>query len=106
MVTIWMSSCGSHQSLYSWHKYEDASYQYSKKHTEKSEEKFVKEITKVIENQSGTRKTVPPGIYAEYGFYLYKNGQKEEALEMLKKETEIYPESSVYISRIINQIQK
>lgn len=101
-----LSSCGGPKSLYSWHKYENASYQHSKKQTEKSEEQFVKEINKVIKKQKGIRKTVPPGIFAEYGFYLYKNGQTEEALSMLNKEIETYPESSVYITRLINQIQK
>lgn len=105
-IALGLSSCSSSKELYSWHKYEDTSYQYSKNQTEKAEEKFVNEITKVINKQKGLRKTVPPGIYAEYGFYLYKTGQNDKALEMLNKEIETYPESQVYISRLINQIQK
>ncbi|MCM1520464.1 MAG: DUF4810 domain-containing protein [Lachnoclostridium sp.] len=104
VAALGLSSCSETRELYSWHKYEDASYQYNKKQTEKTEKKFVNEITKVIENQKGDRKSVPPGIYAEYGFYLYKTGQNDEALKMLNKEIETYPESQIFISRIISQI--
>lgn len=106
VITLSMTSCTTTQPLYSWHKYENAAYQNSKKNTDKTEQEFIKQITKVINTQNGTRGVVPPGVYAEYGFYLYKKGQKNEGIAMMKKEIETYPESSQYISRIINQIEK
>lgn len=49
---------------------------------------------------------MPPGMYAEYGYLLYKTGKKDEGLAFLKKEVELYPESDTYISRIIKQLEK
>ena len=45
-------------------------------------------------------------MYAEYGYLLYKTGKKEEGIEFLKQEMELYPESEKYISRIVKQLEK
>jgi len=49
---------------------------------------------------------VQPGICAEYGYLLIKQGKREEGLQLLKKEIELYPESKVFITRIIKQFEK
>ena len=101
-----LSSCSSSKTLYSWYDYEDATYQYSKKATPKLYEKMMEEYEKVKKKQKGTRKVVPPGFNAEYGFQLCKEGKKDEGLKYLNKEIELYPESKTYVSRIIKQIEK
>jgi len=101
-----LTSCNTTQALYSWHNYEDATYQYNKKATEELKVKMMEEYKKVIEKQKGARGEVPPGLYAEYGYQLYKSGKKEEGLGFLKKEIALYPESDKYISRIIKQLEK
>lgn len=101
-----MTSCMSTQTLYSWYDYEDATYQYSKKHTEELKVGVLEEYAKVIEKQKGSRGVVPPGMYAEYGYMLCRTGKQEEGLKFLKMEIELYPESEKYISRIINQLEK
>lgn len=101
-----LASCTSTKSLYSWYNYEDATYTYSKKATPELYAAMMKEYVKMGEKQKGTRKVVPPGFNAEYGFLLCKEGKKEEGLKYLNKEIEMYPESKTYISRIIKQIEK
>lgn len=103
---FFFASCTTTKTLYSWHNYEDASYQYQKKTTDELYEKAMKEYLKVIEKQKGTRKTVPPGLNAEYGYMLCKSGKVSEGIAFLKKEIALYPESEVYISRIIKQIEQ
>lgn len=100
------TSCVSSPQLYSWYGYEDAVYTNYKKPTEKSQEHVLQQYRAVIEKQKGTRATVPPGLYAEYGFLLYKTGKKEEGLNYMKQEKALYPESDAYISRIIKQLEK
>lgn len=106
IAILGLTSCASTQKpLYSWHKYEDAAYQHSKKQTEKTEKAFEKQINRVMEKQTGSRKTVPPGIFAEYGYFLVKKGQTQQGCDFLKKEITNYPEAGIFISRIINQIE-
>ncbi len=99
-----LSSCATN-TLYSWNDYEDAAYKYSKVESEEHKKKLLKQFDK-MKKQTGSRKTVPPGYYAEYGFLLVKEGKTEEGLALLKKEIELYPESTIYISRIIKQLEK
>ncbi len=105
-LALLVASCGSNKTLYSWYDYEDATYQYNKKRTDELKVKMMDQYLKLINKQTGTRKVVPPGLYAEYGYALYMGGKKEEGLGYLKKEIQLYPESEVYISRIIKQLQK
>lgn len=100
------TSCVSTPQLYSWYGYEDAVYNNYKKPTDKSQEHVLQQYRAVIEKQKGTRAAVPPGLYAEYGFLLYKTGKKEEGLNYMKQEKALYPEADAYISRIIKQLEK
>lgn len=101
-----LASCQSNQSLYSWYDSEDATYDYVKRGTEEKLAKAMAQYEKVIRKQKGLRKTVPPGVNAEYGFLLYKAGKKEEGLTLLRAESKAYPESEKFISRIIKQLEK
>ncbi len=103
---LFMASCTTTNNLYSWYDYEDATYQYSKRQTEELQVKMLAQYQKLIDKQNGVRGVVPPGLYAEYGFLLYKAGKKEEGLQFLKQETTLYPESEKYISRIVKQLEK
>ena len=100
------TSCVSTNQLYSWYNYEDVVYTYNKKPSDKQLAKVIEQYRTVIEKQHGTRATVPPGLYAEYGFLLCKTGKKEEGIRYMKQEIALYPESEIYISRIIKQLEK
>lgn len=104
--SLLLTACSTTTSLYSWHNYENAAYQYQKKSTEQTYNQAMAEYLKIIEKQKGTRQTVPPGLNAEYGYMLYKAGKTEEGLKYFKQEIALYPESEVYISRIIKQLEK
>lgn len=102
-----LSSCStSTKTLYSWYDYEDCTYQYNKKRTDELKVKVLEQYEKMTTQQKGLRGTVPPGLFAEYGFMLCKTGKTEEGLKYLKQEIEMYPESETYISRIIKQLEK
>lgn len=101
-----LASCQTEKSLYSWYNSENATYTYTKRGTEETLAKAMAQYEKVISDQKGLRKAVPPGANAEYGFLLYKAGKKEEGLALLRAEIKAYPESELFISRIIKQLEK
>lgn len=105
-VIMTIMSCTTTTTLYSWYNYEDITYQYSKRKTDELQIKVLEQYQKLTEKQNGTRGTVPPGLYAEYGYLLYMIGKQEEGLKFLKEEIKLYPESEKYISRIIKQLEK
>lgn len=99
-------SCMPVSTLYYWDKYEDASYKNYKQGTDEAKVELMAVYEKMINKQIGTRKTIAPGICAEYGFMLIQAGKAEEGITYLKKEMELYPESSVFIGRIIKQYEQ
>ncbi len=101
-----LASCTSTKNMYSWYNYEDITYKYSKKSTPELQVKLLEEYQKITQNQKGLRGVVPPGLYAEYGFLLYKTGKNDEGLVFLKEEIRLYPESEKYVSRIIKQLEQ
>lgn len=105
-ILFCMSSCYTSDRLYSWHNYEDITYRYNKTHAEELKASVLEEYQTIIEYQRGIRGKVPPGMYAEYGYMLYRTGKQEEGLNFLKEEIKLYPESEKYISRIIKQLEK
>jgi len=100
-----VSSCTTQQTLYNWGGYQDASYQYMKNNTEKDMEKLLARYQYLVENQKGGRKVVPPGIFADYGFLLVKQGKVEEGVKLMEMEVALYPESAVFVGRIIKSIK-
>ena len=101
-----MVSCVPQKTLYNWGKYQEAGYQYIKKNTDQDLEKLLQAYQYVIDNQKTGRMTVPPGIYADYGFFLVKQGKVEEGLKLMKMEVALYPESAVFMNRIIKRIEE
>jgi hypothetical protein len=100
-----LSSCTVQKPLYSWAKYETASYNYLKNSDEKSTQALIENYQKIIEKQTGTRKVPPPGVYADYGYVLLQIGKTTEGKALLIKETELYPESKIFIDRILKMLE-
>lgn len=107
VVIMALTSCSTKETaLYSWHKSEQATYQYIKRTTEETLTKAMEQYEKVLKSQKGSRKIAPPGINAEYGFLLCKAGKTKEGIALLKEEIKHYPESEKFIARIIKQLEK
>jgi hypothetical protein len=101
-----LASCTSKKPLYSWGNYEDTSYHYLKNSNEKSTQELIENYQKIIEKQKGSRGVVPPGIYADYGYLLLQANKTEEGKAMLLKEVALYPESKIFIDRILKIMEK
>ena len=104
-VVLMLSSCTVQKPLYSWAKYETASYNYLKNSDEKSTQALIENYQKIIENQTVSRKVPPPGVYADYGYVLLQAGKTVEGKALLIKETELYPESKIFIDRILKMLE-
>lgn len=106
LSAVWLlSSCTVQKPLYSYAKYDAASYNYLKNSDEKSTQALIENYQKIIEKQTGTRNVTPPGVYADYGYVLLQIGKTAEGKALLVKETELYPESKIFIDRILKMLE-
>lgn len=101
LIMICLSACST--TRYTWNHYDDKLYQHYKNPAEN--EKFIEGLKVTIEDGEKTG-TVPPGIYAEYGYTFYETGNYSEAAEYFQKEYDKWPESRVFMSKMINNAKK
>jgi len=105
-IGIFAISCAPTKPLYNWKGYDDAVYAYTKASDEKSVENLIKIYEKLIKKSGGSREVPPPGVCADYGYILIKKGESEKGKELLTKETVLYPESKVFVDRILKRFEK
>lgn len=101
-----LSACAP-QQMYYWGDYNKAVYDHQKEQTESSKRVLMNTFEKIISKSSkkGTRKMVPPGIYADYGFLLLQDGQLKKGMRMLEKEKDLYPESEKMVNYLMSQFK-
>jgi hypothetical protein len=109
-INYLLASCASHKSLnkplYVWGVYEITNYNYLKNKDEKSTQALIATYQNIIDKQKGARGVVPPGIYADYGFVLLQTNKTENGKSMLLKEIALYPESKIFIDRILKTLEQ
>lgn len=95
-----MTGCA--QSRYAWDNYDQKLYNHYKNPGEK--DTFVDDLKDIITKSEASGR-VPPGIFAEYGYVLYGQGNIPEAIEYFKKEKTQWPESNVLMVKMISNAQ-
>ncbi len=48
---------------------------------------------------------VPPGAYADYGFLLFRRGDRRGAIAYFEKEKLLFPESSAFMTKLIERVK-
>ena len=100
-----LSGCAP-QPLFYWGDYSETLYDYKKNPDEKTLDAHKKSLQDIVDQSGKMNKRVPPGIYAEYGYTLLKEGKDQDGLMYLDKEQALYPESTVFINRIKDEMQR
>lgn len=109
LALFFMSGCATTTALepkYDFGDYSHALYQHKKNHTDASYQEYKRALNDVIERTKTSGYRVPPGIYSEYGFILAQEGKSEEAKIYFELEKKTYPESTVFIERLIKELGK
>lgn len=94
--------CGAH-TRYDWCNYDTKLYNHYKDPSQT--EQFIQELKETLD-ESESAGLVPPGIYAEYGFVLYEQGNSLQAIQYFQKEADRWPESRTLMTKMIANAQK
>jgi hypothetical protein len=89
-------------ALYQWGEYEDSLYRRYVREDIAGAEAYLRETLVAAELKS----RVPPGVYADYGFLLYRRGDYAGAIERFEQEKRAFPESAALMSKLIERIQQ
>lgn len=95
------------QTMYNWGRYEDALHVYYKSpRTPQDHQQYMAQLADLIEQSEHKSLAVPPGIYAEYGFGLYRTERYQEALQYFEQEKSRWPEAVPLMDRIMVSVRK
>jgi hypothetical protein len=94
---------GCAQDLFFWGKYEESLIE---RYVDNDTEHPEANLRELIREAESSQKRIPPGIYADYGFMFYKRGDKSGAIDYFEKEKKLYPESSFFMTKLIERIKQ
>lgn len=94
---------GCSTTQYTWNDYDDDLHAYYE-HPE-NRAKILLSLSKTIEKGLKT-KTIPPGIFAEYGYLLADAGEADKAIEYFELEQSYWPESKILMAKMIRNLSK
>jgi len=102
LLTLPLCACAP-KSLFYWGDYETSIYdRWIGNDNDMGEQHLQQTITTA--EQSGRK--VPPGLYADYGFMLYRRGNLDGAIAYFDKERKTFPESRLLMSKLIDKIHE
>lgn len=98
---FFLSGCAP-SGIFYWGDYEDSLYQRYIEHNPAQAEVYLQET---IIDAERNHYRVPPGVYADYGFLLYRRGDKQAAIEFFNKEKQTYPESAMLMEKLMVRVR-
>lgn len=97
-----VAGCGQ-KKMYYYGNYSNTLYLMKKNSDESSQKDHVKELENILRESQTKNMKVPPGIYAELGYWYSKMNKKDEAIKMFNEESNLYPESRHLMDRLIQK---
>jgi hypothetical protein len=89
-------------TLYSWGDYDESLEQrYEKENIAQAEQLLRDQMLAYADGQR-----VPPGVYADYAFLLFRRGDLAGAVFFFEKEKKTFPESALLMNKLIERIRK
>lgn len=95
-----LTGCSPSKGIFYWGDYSSTLYDFKKEPSETTQKAHEKELLRVMKVSGEKNTKVPPGVNAEYGYILLRAGNETDGMAYLDKETALYPESAVFITRL------
>ena len=99
ILALSAGGCVTQHQHYNWGSYDPSLYDYYKNPTKVGE--LSASLQAVIDAADRNHGAVPPGIYAEYGYLQMQQGKNQSAVDLFKQEESHWPESKVFMERMI-----
>jgi hypothetical protein len=99
ILILMAAGCATQHQRYDWGDYDPALYAYYKNPAKVGE--LSASLGGMIDSANANHATVPPGIYAEYGYLQLQQGKNLAAVDLFKLEESHWPESKIFMDRMI-----
>lgn len=105
ILALVCTACAQKQpQLYAWGRYEQQIYAMYSNPGKSSPEEQLQKLKADFEKARAQNKPVPPGYNAQLGFLYFQLGNTDEALAAFQTEASLFPESKIYMDRLIARL--
>lgn len=99
-----VGACAPSTRFY-WGSYEDSLFSRQQHAGAGGEADATTALIATINDAQDAHMAVAPGIHADYGYLLFKQGRADEAIGEFQKEAALYPESNPLMQTMVSRIQ-
>jgi len=104
LVAVVTCSCAA-PKMYHWGDYSNSLYNSKKNPSDENLLKHKQVLEEIVEQSNEKSLRVPPGVYAELGYIYFRQNNGKEAERYFELEKQLYPESTVFMQRLIQSIE-
>jgi hypothetical protein len=106
LVLLGVLAAGCTHTIYSWGHYEDLIYVSYAKPGKVPPEAQIESLQADYEKARASNKPVPPGFHAHLGNLYFQTGKADKARQEFEAEKAQFPESTVFMDRLIANLNK
>jgi hypothetical protein len=100
-----LSACVGQPLLYQWGSYNEQIYAMYHDPGKVPPEQQLLELERDYEKARAADRAVPPGYHAHVGYLYFQLGKTDQALQSFETEKALFPESTVYMDRLIARLK-
>jgi hypothetical protein len=105
-ASVVLAGCVAPPSHYEWGSYEEVIYASYLSHDDVPAEKQVELLERDYQAGRSANRRMPPGWHAHMGYLYYQLGKGEQARQELLTEKAEFPESAVFVDRLLANVSK
>jgi hypothetical protein len=106
LATLMLAACVKQPPLYEWGSYEDQIYAMYSDPGKVPVENQIQDLERDYQEAKAHNRPVPPGYHAHLGYLYFQLGKVDQAFQSFNTEKALFPESAVYMDRLIARIKQ
>lgn len=103
-LLLWLVGCASQPTLYAWGQYEELIYLSYARPDKADPVMQVEQMEQDYQKARAENKSVPPGFHAYLGLLYFQLGKTEPARQAFLTEKTRFPESAVFMDRLLSRL--
>jgi hypothetical protein len=98
------AGCATDAGVFYWGQYEESLYVRQREGSDAGQAQALLMLERTIAQAEKEGRRPGPGVYADYGYLLYRRGRPAEAAGYFRKEADAYPEARPFMEAVMARV--
>ena len=104
-ATLFFTGCATTNPMYDYEDYSETFYAMKRETSTETQTEWKSTLENIIVTSKERNIRVPPGVYANLGYFYLKANDGSKAISYFELEKSIYPEAIHFMDRLINRVK-